>query len=72
MYSCRIYYFVWLPSLTIIYLFIYFLLVYFERDRESEWGRGREGGRERIPSRLHVVSAEPNKGLEPTNREILT
>ena len=35
-----------------------------ERDRETE----REG--ERIPSRLRAVSAEPDAGLELTNREI--
>ena len=35
-----------------------------ERDRERE--------RERIPSRLCSVRAEPNVGLEHTNREIMT
>ena len=35
-------------------------------------GRGRERGRERIPSRLHTVSAEPDVGLETTNCEIMT
>ena len=34
--------------------------------------RGRERGRERIPSRLCAVSTEPNTGLEVTNREIMT
>ena len=45
-----------------------------ERQRKYEAGRGREREREgdRIPSRLHTVSAEPNVGLEPTNREIIT
>ena len=37
-----------------------------------EQGRGRETERERIPSRLHTVSAEPIAGPEPTNREIMT
>ena len=36
----------------------------------------REGSAERvgkrIPSRFHTVSAEPNMGLEPMNREIGT
>ena len=32
------------------------------REREEE-ERGRERGRDRIPSRLHIVSAEPNAGL---------
>ena len=35
-------------------------------------GRGRERGRERIPSRLLTVSAEPDAGLQLTNREIMT
>ena len=43
------------------------LFIYFERERERErehickQGRGRERGRERIPSRLHAVSAQPEK-----------
>ena len=32
----------------------------------------RERGRERIPSRLSAVSAEPDAGLELTDREIVT
>ena len=35
-------------------------------------GRGRERGRERIPSRLHTVSTEPDVGLDLTNHEIMT
>ena len=34
--------------------------------------RGKEGKRERIPSRLCDVSAEPNVGLKLTNCEIMT
>ena len=45
------------------YLKVFF---YFERERE------REGGRERIPSRLHTVSTGPNRELEPRNCEIMT
>ena len=30
---------------------------------EDAQGRGRERRRERIPSRLHTVSAEPDAGL---------
>ena len=41
-----------------------------EREREQEW-RGRERGGERIPSRLCVVSAEPNARLELANRELM-
>ena len=44
--------------------------IYVERERAQ--GRGRMRGRERIPSRLRPVGPEPNVGLEPTNREILT
>ena len=40
----------------------------FKRGREHV--RGREKGRERIPSRFCAVSAEPNVGLEPTNHKI--
>ena len=39
-----------------------------ERERESE----REGERRRILIRLHTVFAEPDSGLELTNREIMT
>ena len=38
--------------------------------RESREGAETEG--ERIPSRLHTVSAEPDVGLDPTNSEITT
>ena len=53
----------------LIFLFKNFLMfVYlFLRERERKQGRGRE----RIPSRLQAVSAEPEAGLEPTNREIV-
>ena len=37
-----------------------------ERERETERQR------ERLPSRLHAISTEPNAGLELTNREIVT
>ena len=43
-----------------------------ERERAGEGRREREKERERIPSRLHVVSTEPNAGLEHTNYEIMT
>ena len=49
---------------------------FWERQRESmctyNWGRGRERGRERIPSWLCTVSTEPNMGLQLTNHEIMT
>ena len=54
--------------------FILSLSIYFEREREQarEQGRGRERGREGIPSRLCALSTEPDAGLEPRNREIVT
>ena len=49
-----------------------FYFTYFERERERKnvcahviGVEGRET-RERIPSRLHTVRAEPNMGLDPT------
>ena len=55
-------------------------MISFERERERERQRERErlstsrGGaerrRDRIPSRLHGISAEPDVGLELTNNEI--
>ena len=33
---------------------------------------GRERRRERIPSRLSAVIAEPDTGHDPTNHEIMT
>ena len=47
-----------------MYLFIF--------EKERAWGRGRETRRERIPSRLHAVRAQPVSGLDPLNREIMT
>ena len=52
-------------SLLVSYLFIL-------REREDEQGRSRERVRDRIPSTLHTIRAEPNPGLDPTNREIMT
>ena len=51
----------------------FFFNVYFLREKERECtGRDRERGRERIPSRLCAVSAEPDVGLKLANREITT
>ena len=38
----------------------------------SRGGAERGGERERIPSRLHAVSAEPDPGLRLMNHEIMT
>ena len=48
----------------------FFKFIYFEREREHK--RGRQRGRERIPSKLHSVSVEPDEGLKLMNREIMT
>ena len=37
-----------------------------------EWRRDREGGRERLQSRLHTISIEPDMGLDLTNYEVMT
>ena len=54
----------------VICLFV--CLVIRGRWTQHEQGRGRERGRERIPSRFHAASAEPSAGLKLTNREIVT
>ena len=35
-----------------------------ERKKENEWGRGREGGRDRFPSRLCAMHADPNARVQ--------
>ena len=47
------------------------------KETEHERGRGREREREGDPEskagfRLRAVSTEPDAGLEPTDREIMT
>ena len=50
------------------------MFILFLRERQSlrEQGRGRERGRERIPSWLLTASTEPDSGPDPTHREIMT
>ena len=52
-----------------IWIFLH-LFLYFEKERER--ARAGEGQRERISSRLHTVSLEPDAGLELTNHEVMT
>ena len=56
-----------------VFVFVFFLslFIYFDRERESTSRGEKEGERERILSRLHTVSAEPDAGLELTNCEIV-
>ena len=44
-----------------------------ERERKHEWRRARERGgeRENPEQAPHTVNAEPDAGLELTNREIV-
>ena len=46
------------------------MFIYFWRRESRE--REERGGRQRIPSRLHTVSAEPDVGLNPMNSEFMT
>ena len=49
------------------------LFIYFERQIMS-WREAQRGGdtESEAGSRLQAVSTEPDAGLEPTNREIVT
>ena len=42
------------------FFFFFYILLIFERERKTEhkWGRGRERGRHRIPSRLQALSCQ--------------
>ena len=48
------------------------MYLFWERERQRASRRGAVGGRDRIPSRLHAVSTEPDAKLELTNHEIMT
>ena len=50
--------------------FFFFKFILRGRERETMSREGAE--RERILSRLHTISTEPNMGLELTDREIVT
>ena len=61
-------------GLVLIYLLLFVSLclffMYFEREIMSSEGAETEG--EKIPSRLHTISADSNTGLKPTNHKIMT
>ena len=44
----------------------------FEREEGSMCGEGAERGRDNIPSRLCAIGAEPDAGLDPKDREVMT
>ena len=56
----------------LFFFFNLFILRERERERESTSRGGAERRTDRIPSRLHTISAEPNMGLELMNCEIMT
>ena len=56
----------------LMFLFIFETERQRKRDRELTEEGQRERRRERIPSRFHTVSTEPDAGLELTHREITT
>ena len=52
--------------LLLIYLTINkFIYLFWERQRQREWGEAEREERERIPSRLCATNAELDVGLEP-------
>ena len=56
-------------------LAFFFLTFIFERQRETEHEQGRSRERDtesKAGSSLQAVSTEPDAGLEPMNREIMT
>ena len=61
----------WIKKMWYLYIYIslFFFNVYlfWERERVQV-----EGGREKMLSRLHTVSTEPNMGLDPANCKIMT
>ena len=52
-------------------LFFISFNIYFERQRAHAQTGGAERRRERIPSKFHTVSTEPDMELNPTNHEIM-
>ena len=53
---------------SLFFKFIY--LFWRERECEHKQGRGRE--RERISSQFYAISTEPDAGLKPMSRKIMT
>ena len=69
-YTCKL-----LKKYCILFFNVHLFLRERERETECERGRGREreGDTEsEAGSRLRAVGTEPDAGLEPTDREIMT
>ena len=66
------------PPSSLLFLLLFFIIVFILFLFFSSWftylGVGEEQGeeRQRVPSRLHTVSEEPDVGLELTDHEIMT
>ena len=59
-------------ALDLLSFLMFLSLFIFEREIESQQGRGREREGDRVPSRLYASGAEPDVGLELRNHEIMT
>ena len=53
------------------FIFVIFLYIFLRERKRASKGQ-REGERERIPSRFRTTRAEPDTGLDPVNREVMT
>ena len=70
--QCRLPY-KFLPVSFLHFLNVYLFLRERERERASKGGAERGGDTEsETGSRLRAVGTEPDAGLEPTNREMVT
>ena len=58
-------------SYRLPFSFLKFLFILKEREITSRGGAEKKEA-ERIPSRLHTISMEPDVELKPTNHEIIT
>ena len=59
-------------TMALFFIFIFLSLFIFDKESTRAHRRGRERGRQRIPSRLCTLSKEPSVGLELTKHETMT